>query len=109
MEKLQNNIAQKKIQNSDIIVDQLLIGSFGTLAVEGMGYGKPVICYLLEDIKEDIFSDCPIYVAKIDNIEQKLETLIINEYLRIELGQKGIKFVKKYFDNKKFLKKWKNL
>tara|TARA_B100000989_G_scaffold145077_1_gene108108 strand:- start:29106 stop:30149 length:1044 start_codon:yes stop_codon:yes gene_type:complete len=109
IEKLSNNVAQKKIKNADIIVDQLLIGSFGTLAVEGMGYGKPVICYLLKDIKEDFFSDCPIYVANIDNIEQKLETLVINKYLRIELGQKGVEFVKKYFDNKKILKEMEKI
>ncbi|WP_417326351.1 hypothetical protein [Halarcobacter sp.] len=109
VEKIPNHIAQEIYKEADIIVDQLLIGGFGTLAVEGMGYGKPVVCYILDDVKKEHYPDCPIYNANIDTIEKRLEALIQDENLRLELGQKGVKFVKKYFDNKTILKEMEKI
>jgi glycosyltransferase involved in cell wall biosynthesis len=109
VEKKPNQIAQEIYKKADIIVDQLLLGSFGTLAVEGMSYGKPVISYLLDDIRIKNCPDCPIYSANIDNIENRLEELIKDKNLRIELGKKGVKFVKKNLDNEIILKKMEKI
>ena len=57
----------------------------------------------LRILKKIFFPDCPLYEANIENVEQKLEELIINENLRVELGFKGVKFVKENFDNEKIL------
>jgi glycosyltransferase involved in cell wall biosynthesis len=104
LEKIPNDIAQNIYKKSDIIIDQLLIGSFGTLAIEGMGYGKPVVCYIMDDIKDNYCPDCPIFNANINNIEERLTTLVKDSNLRIELGKKGVEFVKKYLDNATILK-----
>lgn len=34
----------------DIVVDQLLVGAYGLVAVEAMAFGKPVICYIRDDL-----------------------------------------------------------
>jgi glycosyltransferase involved in cell wall biosynthesis len=34
------------MQEADVVVDQLIGGSFGYFAVEGMAFGKPVVCYI---------------------------------------------------------------
>lgn len=109
VEKKPNHIAHQIYKSADIIVDQLLVGSFGTLAIEGMTYGKPVISYLLDDIRIKHCPDCPIYSANIDNIENRLETLIKDKNLRIRLGKKGVKFVKKNINNETILKEMKKI
>jgi glycosyltransferase involved in cell wall biosynthesis len=93
-----NAKVQKIIRNCDIVVDQFLIGGIGTLAFEGMGYGKPVVAYLPEKIVEKFIPGCPVYNATIDNLADRLEELINKPELRLELGKKGIAFVKKHLD-----------
>src|SRR6058998_2007963 len=36
-------------ETADLLVDQLLTGWYGAVAVEMMALGKPVVCYLRED------------------------------------------------------------
>lgn len=93
-----NNEVQNIIKDCDIVVDQFLLGGIGTLAFEGMGYGKPVVAYLPEDIVDKHMPGCPVYNATIDNLADRLEELILTPDLRLELGKKGIYFVKKHLD-----------
>ena len=50
---------------ADIVLDQFLLGGFGSLAVEGMYYGKPVVGYLIESVRAEHYPDCPIVNATI--------------------------------------------
>lgn len=84
-------------EEADIIVDQLYIGSFGSLAVEGMYYGLPVCCYLMEDIVQ-FTADCPIVNTSIETIKEVLRDLILSPEKRLEIGRKGRAYVEKYFD-----------
>ncbi len=93
-----NNQVQEIIQNADIVVDQFLLGGIGTLAFEGMGMGKPVVGYVLESVIEEHMPDCPMFNANIDNLADRLETLIRDPELRLELGRKGIRFCAKNLD-----------
>ena len=40
------------IRESDVVIDQILMGTYARLAIESMALGKPVICYLREDLFE---------------------------------------------------------
>lgn len=40
------------IRKADIIADQLVIGWYGMFALEGMAAGKPVLCFIREDLRE---------------------------------------------------------
>ncbi len=92
-----NEEVQEIYQNkADIMVDQFIAGDFGTFSLEGMKYGKAVVCYLRDDLIKNHYPDCPIYNVNIDNMYEKLKILLQNEQLRIELGAKGPQFVKKY-------------
>lgn len=87
-------------EEADIIVDQVLIGGFGTLAVEGMYYGRPVCCYLLPELLE-WYPDCPIVNTNPDDIKQKLAWLIENPDERVRLGRQGRAFIEKHFSREK--------
>ena len=49
VEKLSRNEARKVFEEADLVVDQLLVGWYGGLAVECMALAKPVICYLRDE------------------------------------------------------------
>jgi len=85
-------------EEADIIVDQLLLGGFGTLAVEAMYYGKPVVCYLVDEAKDRHFPDVPIVNATIENIKEQLQWLIENPEERRRLGVAGRRYVEEHFD-----------
>ena len=89
-----NDKVQKVISNADIVIDQILIGEISTLCFEGMGFGKPVISYLPDNIKKDHFPDCPIFNANIDNLIEKIIALINDPCLRYELGLEGENLLK---------------
>jgi glycosyltransferase involved in cell wall biosynthesis len=86
---------------ADIAIDQLIAGGFGSFAVELMAMGKPVICYVSDFMKEYYPKEIPIVSATVENIKQKLEELLKDKEMRIEIGLKGIKYVKKYNDMNK--------
>jgi len=90
---------------ADIIIDQLVIGAFGTFAVEGMFFGKPVVGYLIEDVMKEHYPDCPIVNVTIENITDKLAWLIDNPTERVRLGREGRTYVERYFDSEKVNKK----
>jgi glycosyltransferase involved in cell wall biosynthesis len=97
-DKAHNNVL-KGIQNADVVFDQILLGAYGRLAIEAMSLGKPVICYLREDLKKlyKIWDECPIINANIDNIKEKiLELMKMSNEGREIIGQKSIEYVHKY-------------
>ena len=87
-------------EEADIIIDQVLAGGFGTLAIEGMYYGRPVCCYLLPELLE-WYPDCPIVNTNKDDLKEKLARLIGDPQERVRLGRKGRAFIEKHFGREK--------
>lgn len=90
--------AKKVYQKADIIIDQILCGSYGLFSIEAMAMGKPVICWISEHIKETYPEELPIISANPDNIKEKIEYMINNRDMLNEIGQAGRKYVEKYHD-----------
>lgn len=85
-------------EEADVIVDQLLLGAFGSLAIEGMLFGKPVVGYLIEETRAAHFPDCPIVNATIDDLADVLRRLLRDPGERARLGREGRAFVARHFD-----------
>jgi Glycosyltransferase len=115
--KLIENISYEEsikiYEKADIVVDQLLIGSYGLVAIENMALGKPVLCYINERMKEKYPAELPIISCGIENIKEKIEYLIKNQDSLKEIGLKGRKYVEKYHDintlNSEIIKIYKKL
>ncbi|MCL6415803.1 glycosyltransferase [Aestuariirhabdus sp. Z084] len=90
--------AMSQLAEADIVLDQLLIGGFGSLSVEAMSYGKPVVCYLIDSVKSQHYADCPIVNANIFSVKDRIKELIVNDKLRMDLGKKGKAYSDKYFN-----------
>jgi glycosyltransferase involved in cell wall biosynthesis len=86
---------------ADVVVDQLIIGSHGGQAVEAMALGKPVICYIRDDLVERYPADMPIVNANPDTLADRLEALIAAPELRHDLGRRGRRYVEQYHDSRK--------
>jgi glycosyltransferase involved in cell wall biosynthesis len=86
IEGLSNVEARKRYEQADIIIDQLRIGWYGVLAVEGMALGKAVISYIRDDLKHHLGNQPPIAIANPDNITDVLRSLIQEKEKRIKLG-----------------------
>lgn len=101
VENMERREALKIMRDSDIFVDQLILGAHGVAAVEAMAFGKPVICYINSEIGKNYPPDLPIINADPENIFEKLEMLLKNPTLRNETGKQSRKYVEKYHDDEK--------
>jgi len=66
-----------------------------------MSLGKPVVSYVIDEVKKKFYPDCPVFNTNIENLAERLEVLINNKSLRISLGIQGVDFVKKNLDKHK--------
>ncbi|MEW6096969.1 MAG: hypothetical protein AB1567_10690 [bacterium] len=103
VQRVPNSEVKKFISEADIIADQLVIGWYAMYAIEAMAMGKPVICYLREDlynlyIEEGLIEkdEIPLINANIFNIKDVLRNILNNPNKILELGKKGRDFVLKH-------------
>ncbi len=89
------------IVQADLVVDQLLIGWYGALAVEAMAMGKPVLCYLRdEDLKRFVpFHDqIPVVRTTKETLAYDIRALLADPERRKLLGTAGQQFVRHHHD-----------
>jgi len=88
----------KKINESDLIIDQMLGGWYGLYAIESMALSRPVVCYIREEYLEG--KDCPIINANPDTLYDVLSSILSNPDKLSEIGQQSRKYVEKFHDDK---------
>ncbi|MCP4559931.1 MAG: glycosyltransferase [Bosea sp.] len=81
----------------DLLVDQLISGSFGATALEGMALGLPVVCYLHDNVAVANLADCPIIRANPKTIEDVLRRIVANRRELVEAGNKGRAYVEQNY------------
>jgi glycosyltransferase involved in cell wall biosynthesis len=90
-------------RRADIVVDQLLIGWYGGLAVEAMALGRPTVAYLREDdlsfLPPQMRAEIPVISAEPRTIQVVLrELLTIRRGELPEIGRHGRGFVERWHD-----------
>jgi len=103
VEQLSNTDARKVYEEADLVVDQLLVGWYGGLAVECMALGKPVVCYIREDdlrfIDPEMRSQLPLIRADPHTIYDVLKEWLGNRLHRLaEVGTQGRAYVERWHD-----------
>ena len=81
----------------DVLVDQLVSGSFGLTAIEAMAVGCPVVCYLHADVDIAEPEACPIIQANPDTIEDVLRALTFNRERLLEARVAGPHYVRRNY------------
>lgn len=105
VEGLKNEEARDVYRRADIIVDQLRIGWYGVLAVEGMALGKAVVSYVRRDLLSHLGERPPIAIADPTNIAEVLRRLIVDQPFRRELGRRGRAFCEGTHDSRQVASK----
>jgi len=85
---------------ADIVVDQLLVGAYGRFAVEMMALGKPVICYIRDDLRPMYPADLPIVSATPYNLGETLKQLVTERHQWPELGRRGVEYAARVHDSR---------
>ncbi len=98
VEGMKHEKAVEIYKKADLIIDQILLGSYGVFAVESMAMGKPVICWISDYMKEKYPEDLPLIIANPNTIQNKLEYIIKNKELLCEISKNSRKYVEKYHD-----------
>ena len=98
LENILHENVKEAMSKADIVIDQLILGAFGTTTLEGMAFGKPVICYISDNLLKALPSGNPIVNASPDTIHQELEKLIVGSSIRNECGKKSRLYAEKYHD-----------
>ncbi len=113
IQNVPNAKARLLLQQADVIIDQLLIGWYGGLAVEAMALEIPVICYIHEEdlnfIPPKMRDELPIIKASPNNIYKVLkETIEDRENLSLT-GERSRAYVEKWHDPVKIAKRMKEV
>lgn len=87
--------ARTTYEAADIIVDQLRIGWYGVLAVEGMALGKAVISYIRKDLLDTFDGTPPVAAADPDTITEVLRRLIQDAPARRRQAEAGLAFFRR--------------
>ncbi|MDQ0207867.1 glycosyltransferase family protein [Alkalicoccobacillus murimartini] len=100
IERMNHDEAVELYKEADIILDQVLCGSYGLLSVEAMSLGKPVVTYIRDDLLPKFPEKPPIVIANPGTIYEQIKWLIESPEKWGEIGQKGRKYVETYHDSK---------
>ncbi|OFW75992.1 MAG: hypothetical protein A2201_11060, partial [Alicyclobacillus sp. RIFOXYA1_FULL_53_8] len=90
---LEHTEALRRYGEADIFVDQILAGSYGVFALEGMALGKPVLSYVREDLQYHFGPSLPIQSANPATLYEALRRLLVSAELRREVGSAGRQYV----------------
>jgi glycosyltransferase involved in cell wall biosynthesis len=95
--------ARRLYQQADVLIDQLLLGWYGGLAVELMALGKPVICHLRQEdfgvLPEEMRCQLPLINATPESLYRVLkEWLTVRRAELPEVGRRGRQFVERWHD-----------
>lgn len=95
--------ARSAYERADVLVDQLVVGWYGGVAVEAMALGKTVVAHLDADAlaraPEDFRKELPIVPAASTGLEEALHALASRPRQDlVELGLRGRAFVERWHD-----------
>jgi glycosyltransferase involved in cell wall biosynthesis len=103
VEGLPHAEARALYRRADLLVDQLLVGWYGGLAVELMALERPVVAYLRESdlgwLPPEMRAEIPIVSATPETIYEVLKELLTSRRVELaELGRRGRAYVERWHD-----------
>lgn len=103
-EKRPNHEIRNLIRSADVVIDQLVIGWYAMLAIEGMALEKPVICNLRKDLQY-LYRSAKLYaqdeeIPLIHACPLTIKSVLIDLYERrselAHIGKAGNEYVRRH-------------
>ena len=84
----------KRIRNATVIADTFTYGTYPLVSIEALSCGKPVLCYIKEDLNKKYFGELPpiLNCRTVDSISHHLVDLYENRAKIDRLGEEGRKW-----------------
>jgi len=98
-ENMDKDILRIKLEESEIIIDQLLLPGYGLFSIEGMASGNIVLGSAVPGYN-GFPNDLPILTSTPDNIYNNLKRVLDDPALRMMFAKKGRIYVEKHHDYK---------
>ncbi len=105
IERMSHQQALQMYRQADIVIDQILVGSYGVLSVEAMAMGKPVVCYVRENLKKTFPGWLPIVSANPGTLQSALIPLLRDAAKRHSVGIMSRKYAEAVHDVSKVIPK----
>jgi hypothetical protein len=100
VERKSHSEAMEIYKSADLVIDQILAGWYGGLAVEVMAMGKPVACYIRAEDKgfvpPQMLRDMPLVNIRPDALVDDLDSLLTRRAEWAELGRRGRAYVERW-------------
>lgn len=103
VEAASNEAVLKQIAQSDLVIDQLVIGWYAMVAIEAMTMGKPVICFIRPDLRSLYeaagilqVDELPLISATPSTLTDTLRNLILERDILRQAGERGPAFVARH-------------
>ena len=84
--------ALRRLAHADLLVDQLVLGWYGGVAVEAMALGRPVVCRI-DQTANPFGQRLPIVDASTADLGDRLRPLVMDRAVRARLGAQSRQFV----------------
>lgn len=112
--KMPFNQAMQTKQTADIVIGDIVTGSYHLTELEALSMGKPSLTYLdgrsvMTFMNTFKTSEIPFVNVNLDNLEYALKDLVENKTLRNNIGQFSRKWIEKYYDDSILIKEFTNI
>ncbi|MFF0657856.1 glycosyl transferase family 1 [Micromonospora tulbaghiae] len=101
VEGLPHSEMRRLVQDCDIVVDQLVMGSYGTFSCEGMAAGKVVVAYVSEGPHRAAGVQPPIANATPGTLVKTIESLLDDRPAAVALAAEGTHYVRDHHDGRR--------
>lgn len=101
VEGLPHDQMRRLVQEADIVVDQLVMGSYCTFACEGMAAGRAVVSYLSESAHRSAGVQPPITSATPATLVKTIESLLDDRAGAARLAAEGPGYVREHHDGRR--------
>ncbi len=95
IEKMDHEHAILAYKNADIVLDELIIGTYGSLTMECMAMGRCVVTFINPDFKTPHDEHIPVWSANVDNVCERIEELILSYETRAKLSSSARSYVER--------------
>ncbi|MFI5710754.1 glycosyltransferase family 4 protein [Kribbella sp. NPDC051620] len=89
------------VKDADIVVDQLLLGSYGVFACEAMAAGRITVGHVADHIRDLLPTDLPIVESTPDDLTEVIERLVAEREESRKVADAGTRYIREVHDGRK--------
>ncbi|MEU6246336.1 glycosyltransferase [Glycomyces sp. NPDC047010] len=88
------------VRGADLVVDQIALGCYSTVAVEAMAAGRPALAYLHEATAERMGEEPPVVHATVPTLEEVVVSLCEDRDRARAIGAESLRFARRMHDGR---------